>query len=363
MQAQRVSAQYVICQLITLGIFNSVARGKRIFSYYRYHAAQYYALSAIVQGIVKKTEPLPHTGGRINVSWVADAASLGLVAFGTSYLNVASRTKLLMAAGMFSHQFATSEILRVYTIPHPQYRYYGGPNINEQHATVAGELRAKGVPRSETNTWSKCADFAHGKLESGDLAEISCMYKLKNRGAADVGAILNERKGRYAYFHGTRTVDFALSILRDGQIDVKHDGAFPGAFVSTEPEPGYGPYYFAFKRRIEWNSPLRSGVDYGGNQYWAGFSEPIKINQENLGCIVVNGSEEERHQLRERILMDEELRERFAWIPIVLKSEQEDALRFEGLALNTPNRCIPKSWPVNSNVVIYWDWHYRDTNA
>jgi len=91
------------------------------------------------------------------------------------------------------------------------------------------------------------------------------------------------------YFHGTGQKDWFQSILTEGKILVRKDGAFKGAFVSTRPEPNYGPYYFAFKKSIEWSSELASGFNPSDfPAYWAGFSQDIPVTEETLAYVIVD---------------------------------------------------------------------------
>ena len=88
-----------------------------------------------------------------------------------------------------------------------------------------------------------------------------------------------------AYFHGTSRQESLMSMLKGGRVDVER-GTFPGAFVSTQPERGFAPFYFAFRRSIEFANPLISG-QAKGSEYWPAFSEGILTDERSLQCILV----------------------------------------------------------------------------
>ncbi|MGA8165451.1 MAG: hypothetical protein WB791_10620 [Waddliaceae bacterium] len=180
--------------------------------------------------------------------------------------------------------------------------------------------------------------------------------------AAQIERQLEKMHDRYAYFHGTKSEENVLSILRSGKIDVRHEGRFPGAFVSTQPEKDYGPYYFAFKRQIEWGNTIKTGWGNRGEEiYWAGFSEPISTDPDSLECIFVgsvNGESEIETQARcERLKLKikEQLNRDIEVLPL---KPMLDAFDREG-CLVTVNRCIPRHWPQTrgQNAMVYHNPH------
>lgn len=103
-----------------------------------------------------------------------------------------------------------------------------------------------------------------------------------------------------SFFHATS--EKALkSILKDGKVEVRHEKAFRGAFVSTRPELSFGKCVLAFKRNIERLSPLEHGFTINEKTYWAGFSRDIPANTKTLACIILNSkSEKERQELEKQ---------------------------------------------------------------
>lgn len=88
------------------------------------------------------------------------------------------------------------------------------------------------------------------------------------------------------FFHATPTKEGLKSILQNG-VEVRHEKAYRGAFVSTTPEYEFGRYVLAFKRNIERLSPLEHGFTIGQNTYWAGFSQNIPVNDTTLAYIIL----------------------------------------------------------------------------
>ena len=84
-------------------------------------------------------------------------------------------------------------------------------------------------------------------------------------------------------------------------MEVRHERAFKGAFVSTTPELHFGRCILAFKRTIERLSPLEHGFAISSKSYWAGFSRDIPVAESTLAYIILNSrSEEERVELEAR---------------------------------------------------------------
>ncbi len=100
-----------------------------------------------------------------------------------------------------------------------------------------------------------------------------------------------------SYFHATSKVALE-AILKTGRIEVRHQKAYRGAFVSTLPELGFGNYILGFNRNIERLSALEHGFTIGQDTFWAGFSRNIPVSQKTLACVILNSeSKEEREAL------------------------------------------------------------------
>lgn len=93
---------------------------------------------------------------------------------------------------------------------------------------------------------------------------------------------------RSFFYHATS--ERALkSILKSEKVEVRHEQAFRGAFVSSQPETGFGRCILAFKRNIERLSPLEHGFPTDQNRYWAGFSRDIPVTDSTLAYIMLDG--------------------------------------------------------------------------
>jgi|GEM_PF-3057191 len=88
------------------------------------------------------------------------------------------------------------------------------------------------------------------------------------------------------FYHATSKQGLE-GILKSGKIEVRHEKAYRGAFVSTQPETGFGKYILVLNRNIERLSHLNHGFSFG-NAYWAGFSHDIPVNAKTLSGILVN---------------------------------------------------------------------------
>ncbi|HSW85985.1 MAG TPA: hypothetical protein VLG49_00635 [Rhabdochlamydiaceae bacterium] len=102
-------------------------------------------------------------------------------------------------------------------------------------------------------------------------------------------------------FHATS--EHALeSILKSRKVEVRHEKAFRGAFVSTRPEVGFGRCILAFKRNIERLSSLEHGFTINQNTYWAGFSHDIPVTDTTLAYLILDGGDDrECKELQDRI--------------------------------------------------------------
>jgi hypothetical protein len=105
------------------------------------------------------------------------------------------------------------------------------------------------------------------------------------------------------YFHATPTQESLESILKGRRVKVMHERAFKGAFVSTQPETGFGDYILVFKKaQIERLSHLEHGFSMGYDRFWAGFSQDIPVTESTLAHIVLNkDSDRDIEQLKETV--------------------------------------------------------------
>ena len=102
------------------------------------------------------------------------------------------------------------------------------------------------------------------------------------------------------FFHATNEKSLE-SILKSKKVEVHHEKALRGAFVSTQPEVGFGRYILAFRRSIERLSSLEHGFTVDQNIYWAGFSHDIPVTDATLAYIILDkGTNTECRVLQER---------------------------------------------------------------
>lgn len=89
------------------------------------------------------------------------------------------------------------------------------------------------------------------------------------------------------YFHST-TGDGLEGILKSGQLEVRAARLYRGAFVAIKPFVFGHPYVFVFKKCIEHLRNLFHGFPEGSgnNDYWAGFSHDIPINEKTVAHIL-----------------------------------------------------------------------------
>lgn len=135
-----------------------------------------------------------------------------------------------------------------------------------------------------------------------DLRERQVRW-LSSRGIVD-GVNRGEPVGNFSFtFYYHATSERALeSILKSKKVEVRHEKAFRGAFVSTLPEQAYGRCILAFYRNIERASVLEHGFQVGGqDRYWAGFSHDIPVTGQTLDYIILqNGNDAECQDLERR---------------------------------------------------------------
>lgn len=150
--------------------------------------------------------------------------------------------------------------------------------------------------------------FNELNFKEGRTVRDSMSSRVYRQITAKKGAIwlndkeMQERTGKdYAgyYFHAT-TLKALESILKSGFVQVRHEQAFRGAFVSTKPEYSFGNYILIFKRSIERLSTLNHGFTLDQDTYWAGFSKGIPVNAYTLACVWLNAVEETSKETLER---------------------------------------------------------------
>lgn len=149
---------------------------------------------------------------------------------------------------------------------------------------------------------------------------------------------------RARFFHGTRSED-ALRAILQSEIEVRHQGAYRGAFASTRPELGYGPYYIGLTDMIGFLSPPlinmapQNAGGAGGAGAWCGFSKGIPVIPGiTVAYIAYNyGSAAQCEQLEQRV---------FEWtghrVPVIPLDTVEQWLN----SLKNGNDVIPVWWNI-----------------
>jgi len=93
-------------QIATAALFYAAARHKKVDGLTS--AASRVGIAAVMQGVSQKVRsPL---GERSNLNWLVDGISLGLVAYGMSYTDLAKRTKYLVSGSIFVSQVMISNL-------------------------------------------------------------------------------------------------------------------------------------------------------------------------------------------------------------------------------------------------------------
>ncbi len=101
------------------------------------------------------------------------------------------------------------------------------------------------------------------------------------------------------FYHATSEASLE-AILKSKKVEVRHEKAFRGAYVSTTPETGFGRCILAFKKKIERLSTLEHGFPLS-HAYWAGFSRDIPVTESTLAYIILDdGSYQECQSLQDR---------------------------------------------------------------
>ena len=140
------------------------------------------------------------------------------------------------------------------------------------------------------------------RQNSNDLLQWLSPSKVTNAVTTIYDKTLRQLAKSY-YFHATPTLESLESILKGRRVKVMHERAFKGAFVSTQPETGFGDYILVFKKvQIERLSHLEYGFSMGQDRFWAGFSQDIPVTESTLAHIVLNnGSQGDIQQLKNTV--------------------------------------------------------------
>jgi hypothetical protein len=141
---------------------------------------------------------------------------------------------------------------------------------------------------------------------------------------------------RNAFFFHATSEKALESILKSKKIEVRHEKAYRGAFVSTQPEYSFGPCVLAFKRNIERVSKLEHGFTINQETYWAGFSHDIPVTQFTLACVIIDtmyGNEQDFENKCQK------------WAGWKITIESREAIRWTLDAIKLLNMGIPKEWP------------------
>ena len=93
-------------QIATAALFYSAARYKKVDGLTS--AASRIGIAAVMQGVSQKVgSPL---GERSSLNWLVDGISLGLIAYGMSYTDLAKRTKYFVSGSIFVSQVMISNL-------------------------------------------------------------------------------------------------------------------------------------------------------------------------------------------------------------------------------------------------------------
>lgn len=144
------------------------------------------------------------------------------------------------------------------------------------------------------------------------------------------------------FYHATS--EMALqSILTSKKVEVRHEKAYRGAFVSTQPELCFGKCVLVFNRSIERLSKLSIGFILDKKTYWAGFSSDIPVEDNTLAYIILDSKlEEERRALEYKCLLWANRK-----ISVVLIDTADQVIKkVEALGMGIPNE-----WPFGGEKV------------
>lgn len=160
--------------------------------------------------------------------------------------------------------------------------------------------------------------------------------KVKWMNEREVECVRDKTFDKGFFFHATS--EKALeSILKARKLEVRHEKAYRGAFVSTRPELSFGPCVLAFKRNIERLSSLGHGFTLNQKTYWAGFSRDIPVSESTLAYIILNSQSVVERQALEQHCEEWTGRK----VNVILIDDVQDKLkRVRSLGMG-----IPMEWP------------------
>jgi hypothetical protein len=147
----------------------------------------------------------------------------------------------------------------------------------------------------------------------------------------------------FGYYYHATSEEALRSILRSKKVEVRHEKAFRGAFVSTEPELAFGKCVLVFNRTIERLSRLEHGFTLNETTYWAGFSEDIPVSDTTISCIAINSQDEKERRNFETQCSQWAGRD----ISVVLINE----IRSELKQIQQRHVGIPAEWPDEGQAV------------
>lgn len=147
------------------------------------------------------------------------------------------------------------------------------------------------------------------------------------------------------WYHAT-SQEGIKGIIRSGKIEVRHEKAFRGAWVSTQRE-GFGPYVLSLSSKITQLDPsVFIGYEYD-NRRWRGIQQAIplkrKLNIPHLALVGVPSQIDETAKKVDKLKLIEILKEQGFPNPRAFSSQQLDFIQKEIMRLiGTPN--LPNKW-------------------
>jgi len=157
---------------------------------------------------------------------------------------------------------------------------------------------------------------------------VSIIYKKVQGSAAHNWP---QQQGPGIFYHATSSKGLE-GILKSRRIEVRHEKAYRGAFVSTKPETSFGKYVLVLDRSGERLSVLQHGFNIG-NAYWAGHAGDIPVTANNLKKVLVTDASS-----REVSTLSRDCQ---TWTGRSITVESFDS---RNSTINA-NQEIPKEWP------------------
>ncbi len=139
------------------------------------------------------------------------------------------------------------------------------------------------------------------------------------------------------YYHATN-LSALEGILKTKQVEVRHERAFRGAFVSTAPELYFGNYVLAFNRTIERkSSPLVSMGGWLTGKHWLGFSQAVPVTRESLSGVILVAP----NAYASKAQLERDIEQWVGWkVPVVTLDE----LNRSRMLIDKINMGVPKEW-------------------